>query len=103
MGVDLGLSGRVAIVTGGASNLGRAITLGLAAEGARVVIADVDDAQAKKVEAGAPSGTIIARHTDVTDWDSVSSTVQFVVSTLGRVDILVNCAGWTIDRLFTEK
>jgi 2-hydroxycyclohexanecarboxyl-CoA dehydrogenase len=100
--MDLGLGGRVAIVTGGASNLGRAITLGFAAEGARVVVADVDDAQAKKVEAGAPSGTIIARHTDVTDPDSVNSTVQFVIGTLGRVDILVNCAGWTIDRLFTE-
>jgi 2-hydroxycyclohexanecarboxyl-CoA dehydrogenase len=101
--MDLGLGGKVAIVTGGASNLGRAITLGLAGEGARVVVADVDDAQAKKVVAGAPSGTIIARHTDVTDWDSVHATVQHTISTLGKVDVLVNCAGWTIDRLFMEK
>jgi len=101
--MDLGLSGRIAIVTGGASNLGRAITLGFAAEGARVIIADVDDEQAKKVERGAPSGTIVARHTDVTDWDSVTSTVKFVESSMGRVDVLVNCAGWTIDRLFMEK
>ena len=91
------------IVTGGASNLGRAIALGLAAEGARVVIADVDDAQARKVEREAPSGTIVARHTDVTDWDSVSSTVDFVESSMGGVAVLVNCAGWTIDRLFMEK
>ncbi len=101
--MDLGLTGRVVIVTGGASNLGRAITLGFAAEGARVVIADVDDRQARKVEAEAPSGTIVARHTDVTDWESVSSMVQFVRSSMGGVDVLVNCAGWTIDRLFTEK
>jgi len=101
--VDLGLHGRVVIVTGGASNLGRAITLGFAAEGARVVIADVDDQQAKKVEGEAPSGTITARHCDVTDWDSVTSMVQFVESSMGRVDVLVNCAGWTIDRLFMEK
>ena len=101
--MDLGLTGRVVIVTGGASNLGRAITLGFAAEGARVVVADVDAAQARKVESEAPSGTIVARHTDVTDWDSVTSTVQFVLSTLGKVDVLVNCAGWTIDRLFMEK
>ncbi len=101
--MDLGLGGRIAIVTGGASNLGRAITLGFAAEGARVIIADVDDEQAKKVERGAPSGTIVARHTDVTDWDSVTSTVKFVESSMGRVDVLVNCAGWTIDRLFMEK
>jgi 2-hydroxycyclohexanecarboxyl-CoA dehydrogenase len=101
--MDLGLSGRVVIVTGGASNLGRAITLGFAAEGARVIIADVDDEQARRVEGGAPSGTITARHTDVTDWDSVTSTVNFVESSMGRVDVLVNCAGWTIDRLFMEK
>jgi 2-hydroxycyclohexanecarboxyl-CoA dehydrogenase len=101
--MDLRLSGKTVIVTGGASNLGRAITLGFAAEGARVVIADVDDAQAKKVEAEAPSGTIIARHTDVTDWESVQSTVQFAAREVGGVDVLVNCAGWTIDRLFMEK
>ncbi|HET7421898.1 MAG TPA: SDR family oxidoreductase [Candidatus Dormibacteraeota bacterium] len=101
--MDLGLGGKVAIVTGGASNLGRAITLGLAAEGARVVVADIDDAQARKVEAEAPSGAVLARHTDVTDWESVSSTVEFVLGTLGKVDVLVNCAGWTIDRLFMDK
>jgi 2-hydroxycyclohexanecarboxyl-CoA dehydrogenase len=101
--LDLGLSGRVVIVTGGASNLGRAITLGFAHEGARVVIADIDDAQARKVEHEAPSGTIVARHTDVTDWESVTSTVQYAVSAMGGVDVLVNCAGWTIDRLFMEK
>ena len=101
--MDLGLSGRIVIVTGGSSNLGRAIALGFAKEGARAVIADVDDAQAKKVEREAPSGTIVARHTDVTDWDSVRSTVDFVESSMGRVDVLVNCAGWTIDRLFMEK
>jgi 2-hydroxycyclohexanecarboxyl-CoA dehydrogenase len=101
--MDLGLSGKVVIVTGGASNLGRAITLGFAHEGARVVIADVDDAQARKVEREAPSGTIVARHTDVTDWESVTSMVEFAKSSMGDVDVLVNCAGWTIDRLFMEK
>ena len=101
--MDLGLTGRVVIVTGGASNLGRAITLGFAAEGARVVIADVDDEQSRKVASEAAPGTIVARHTDVTDWESVSSSVEFVNSSMGGVDVLVNCAGWTIDRLFTEK
>ena len=101
--MDLGLTDRVVIVTGGASNLGRAITLGFTAEGARVVIADVDDEQAKRVKSEAPSGSIIARHTDVTRWESVLSTVQFAESSMGRVDVLVNCAGWTIDRLFIEK
>ncbi|TMD70033.1 MAG: SDR family NAD(P)-dependent oxidoreductase, partial [Chloroflexi bacterium] len=101
--MDLGLTGKVVIVTGGGSNLGRAITLGFAAEGARVVIADVDDEQSRKVASEAAPGTIVARHTDVTDWESVSSSVEFVNSSMGGVDVLVNCAGWTIDRLFTEK
>jgi len=101
--VDLGLSDRVAIVTGGASNLGRAISLGFAAEGARVLIADVDLEQARKVEAEAPKGAIVARQTDVTDNDSVLAAVDFAVKSMGGVHVLVNCAGWTIDRLFIEK
>src|SRR5690348_2452319 len=101
--MDLGLSGRVVIVTGGASNLGRAITLGFAAEGARALIADIDDEQAARVEREAPHGTVVARHTDVTDWESVRSAVEFAHQELGPVDVLVNCAGWTIDRLFMEK
>jgi 2-hydroxycyclohexanecarboxyl-CoA dehydrogenase len=101
--MDLGLAGRAVIVTGGASNLGRAITLGFAEEGARVVIADVDDAQARKVEREAPSGTITACHTDVTDPESVTAMVAFARRTMGTVDVLVNSAGWTIDRLFMEK
>jgi 2-hydroxycyclohexanecarboxyl-CoA dehydrogenase len=100
--MDLGLKGRVVIVTGGASNLGRAISLGFAGEGARVLIADVDLEQARRVEAEAPS-RLIARHTDVTDSDSVSSTVEFALASMGSVDVLVNCAGWTVDRLFIEK
>ena len=101
--MDLELKGRVVIVTGGASNLGRAISLGFAGEGARVLIADVDIEQAKRVEAEAPTGAVVARHVDVTDSDSVSSAVAFAVSSMGGVDVLVNCAGWTVDRLFMEK
>jgi len=101
--MDLGLTGRVVIVTGGASNLGRAITLGFAAEGARVLVADVDEDQAQKVAAESPAGRVMARRTDVTDWDSVKATVDHAVGEMGGVDVLVNCAGWTIDRLFMEK
>jgi 2-hydroxycyclohexanecarboxyl-CoA dehydrogenase len=100
--MELGLKDRTVIVTGGASNLGRAISLGFAAEGARVLIADVDLEQARKVEAEAPS-RLVARHVDVTDSESVSSAVEFALSSMGAVDVLVNCAGWTVDRLFIEK
>src|SRR5258708_23147399 len=99
----LGLKGRVVIVAGGASNLGRAISLGFAEEGARVLIADVDVEPAKRVEAEDPGGTGDGRQADVTDMDSRTSAVEFAVKSLGGADVLVNCAGWTIDRLFMEK
>src|SRR5260370_12574632 len=101
--MDLGWNGRVVNVTGGASNVGRAISLGFADEGARVLIADVDLEQAKRVEAEAPGGTVVARQADVTDMESISSAVEFAVKSLGGADVLVNCAGWTIDPLFMEK
>src|SRR5207247_9402651 len=56
------------------------------------------------VAAEAPHGTVVARHTDVANWDSVAATVAFARGEMGgSVDVLVNCAGWTIDRLFMEK
>ena len=47
--MDLGLSGKTTIVTGGGSNIGRAIALGFGEEGANVVIAEIDEAQGEKV------------------------------------------------------
>jgi 2-hydroxycyclohexanecarboxyl-CoA dehydrogenase len=100
--VDLGLSGRGVVVTGGASNIGRAIVHAFAAEGSRVMIADVDDERARRTAEEAP-GEVHAQHTDVTSWDSAQAMVAAGVDRLGAIDVLVNCAGWTIDRLFTEK
>lgn len=101
--MDLGLQGKGVVVTGGASNIGRAISLGFAAEGARVLIADVDEAQARAVIAADPSGSIAQRRTDVTDREDVEAVIAHAIDAFGAVDVLVNCAGWTIDRLFLEK
>ncbi|MGB9113608.1 MAG: SDR family NAD(P)-dependent oxidoreductase [Acidimicrobiales bacterium] len=101
--MDLGLSGANVVVSGGASNIGRAISIGFAKEGANVVIADIDEVQAKRVAADASGGTILTRTTDVTDPESVEATVAFAIASLGSIDVLVNCAGWTIDRLFLDK
>jgi 2-hydroxycyclohexanecarboxyl-CoA dehydrogenase len=101
--VELNLEGANVIVSGGASNIGRAITLGFAHEGANVVIADIDDEQAGRVISEAPGGLVTARHTDVTDPEATEATVRHTIDALGSVDVLVNCAGWTIDRLFLEK
>lgn len=101
--MDLGLSGANVIVSGGASNIGRAISLGFAGEGANVVVADLDEVQAKRVAGEASGGSVAARRTDVTDPESVEATVEFAIATFGSIEVLVNCAGWTIDRLFLDK
>jgi 2-hydroxycyclohexanecarboxyl-CoA dehydrogenase len=104
--MDLNLGGKSVIVTGGGSNIGRAITLAFAREGSHVTIAEIDEGQGAKVadeatRAGAASATAV--RTDVTKWDSVQAMVKDVEARRGRVDVLVNNVGWTMDRLFVEK
>lgn len=104
--MELNLAGKSVVVTGGGSNIGRAITLAFARERSHVTIAEIDEGQGKKVAAeasgaGAASATVV--RTDVTQWDSVQAMVRAVESRLGRVDVLVNNVGWTHDRLFVEK
>ena len=104
--MDLNLAGKSVVVTGGGSNIGRAITLAFARERSHVTIAEIDEGQGKKVaaeasSAGAASAVVVC--TDVTKWESVQATVREVEARLGRVDVLVNNVGWTMDRLFVEK
>ena len=105
--MDLGLAAKTVIVTGGGSNIGRAILLTFAKEGANVVNAEIDEKQGQKVvmEANALGGggrTILIK-TDVTNNDSVVAMVKKTLETFGKIDVLVNVVGWTIDRLFIEK
>jgi 2-hydroxycyclohexanecarboxyl-CoA dehydrogenase len=88
--------GRVAIVTGGASGIGRATALRLAAEGAAVVIADLDAQRAEEVagEVGRDGGKALALAVDVTDAEAVKRMTAQAAEGLGKVDILVSNAGW---------
>ncbi|HTU31568.1 MAG TPA: SDR family NAD(P)-dependent oxidoreductase [Solirubrobacteraceae bacterium] len=101
--MDLGLADRNVIISGGASNIGRTLSLAFAQEGAHVTIADIDQAQAERVRDEAPAGSISIRRTDVTDEDNVQATVADTLQERGSIDVLVNCAGWTVDRLFRDK
>lgn len=93
--MDLGLSGKVALVTGAGRGIGRAIALTLAAEGARVAVNDFyqdrADAVAKEIAAG--GGDAGGWQADVTDAASVRAMVDAVIARFGRLDILVNNAG----------
>ena len=100
--MDLGLKDRVVIVTGGASNIGRGISLGFAREGARVTIGDLDLDQAERVRKELGE-RMSAEEMDVTDAESVKRVVARVLEREGRIDVLVNNAGWTVDRLFMEQ
>jgi len=86
------LSGKRIIVTGAGSGIGRAIALRFAAEGARVVISDVDEEAATRVAAEAGGETLV-RKTDVTSTSEVETLVQTSVEEWGGLDVMVNNAG----------
>ena len=84
------LDGKVALVTGGARGIGRAICEAMAAAGARVAVADVNESDAAAT-AEAIGG--MAVEMDVTDFDGISAAVEKVEDAFGGIDILVNNAG----------
>mgnify|MGYP001061800516 CR=1 FL=1 len=101
----LELEGKIAIVTGGACGLGRAICMGLAEVGAKVVVADINEEGAKQVAADLNSkfgGNHITTATDVTSKASVDAVVQATLDAFGGIDILVNNAGINIPRLLVD-
>jgi NAD(P)-dependent dehydrogenase (short-subunit alcohol dehydrogenase family) len=103
--MDLGLDGARVLVTGGASNIGRGIVHGFAAEGARLVICDVDGEQAEKVRAEAlergAAAAEVARE-DLTTEGSGTRAVDAVVRRWGGIDALVNNAGWSVPGFIAE-
>ena len=93
--MDLGLGGKVAIVTGGSVGIGRETARKLAAEGVSVVITarsrDALEQAATRISAET-GGTCIAIPADMTDTTAVQACVNQTVERFGSVDILVNCA-----------
>ncbi|MFL6111520.1 MAG: SDR family NAD(P)-dependent oxidoreductase, partial [Catenulispora sp.] len=84
------LAGRVAVITGGTGGIGMATARRFAAEGAHVVLADLDEAAGKA--AAEEVGGLFVR-TDVTDAERVAALFQAAVDAHGRVDIAFNNAG----------
>ena len=87
------LRDKIAIVTGAGQGIGRAIAGKMAAEGATVVVTDINEATAKET-AGTIGGGAVGIRTDVTSRESVNAMVDQVLAQFGRIDVLVNNAGW---------
>ncbi len=96
------LQGKRAIVTGGARGIGRAIVRQFVAEGADVAVFDVafpEDFDAFAEEMRSQGSTIVAKKVDITKSDSVDAACDEIAAELGGIDILINNAGITRDKL----
>ncbi len=103
--MDLGLSGKVALVTGGARDVGREIVLTLANEGASVAInyrGSEAEAKALVAEIEQNGGKARAYGADVTDYNAVRAMIDQVVADFGGLDVLVNNAGYVKPQRFVD-
>lgn len=103
--MDLGLNGKIALVTGATSGVGREIALTLAAEGARVAVnyrSAADEAQAIVAEIAAKGSAAKAYAADVADYAVVRAMIDAVVKDFGGIDILINNAGFAKRQRFVD-
>jgi len=97
----MSLKDKVAVVTGGARGIGREICLKLSREGAKIVIFDLEETLSEKLidEIGRGGGEAFFLKVNVGEFDQVNAAVKRVIDKLKRVDILINNAGLTCDKL----
>lgn len=104
------LNNRVAIITGGAVGMGKAMARKFAEEGCSVVISDISESQGKKTadELSKTGGEAIFVRCDVTDNAQVQDMVNIVIGKFGKIDILVNSAGalgtaWSLEEVTEDE
>lgn len=90
----------VAVVTGGASGIGRAVVERLEAEGFAVAVLDLDEQKAREIY---DSESIGAYGVDITNIDAVREVRERIIQDLGKPSIVVNCAGWSVIQPFMQN
>ena len=104
--MDLGVAGQTAIITGGAQGIGYASAQMLAAEGAKIAIADINrdlSLMAAQRLSATSANTCIAVPTDITSRDQVNALIERVTAELGTPSILVHCAAILDDKTFLDS
>jgi NAD(P)-dependent dehydrogenase (short-subunit alcohol dehydrogenase family) len=86
------LEGKVCLITGGANGIGETTAKLFAERGAKVLIADIDEASGRTIEAGAEDGSITFRKVDLTRVDEILEFVNWASSNFGTLDVLINNA-----------
>ena len=94
--------GRVAVVTGSARGIGRAHALEFARQGAKVVVNDLDPEPEVIEEIRAAGGEAVANQDDISEWDGARRLIESAVEAFGRLDVLVNNAGFLRDRMMVS-
>ncbi len=97
------LDGKVAIVTGGASGIGRAIVERFIQEGAKVCIYDLDAEKLQQLSRLSPRGAVVTAHGDVTRMEDNRRAVEVAVNAFGKLDVFVGNAGVFDGFVFLEK
>lgn len=98
----LGLEGKTAVVTGGASGIGKAVVQAFLDNGANVVVCDMNPHE-PQYDLKDGSGEVLYVQTNVTSSDSIAGMVDEAKAKFGKIDILVNNAGINIPRLLVDK
>lgn len=99
--MPIDVTGKVVIITGGAGAIGSAIARRLVGDGARVVVADIQDASALQSELGA-SGEILCMRADVSSPEDTERVARETEAAFGRIDVLINNAGLYTGKPFEE-